>query len=34
MKYLDYPPIWLLGFMGLTWGGAQIGLRVVRRRSG
>lgn len=28
MKYLDYPPIWLLGFIGLTWALAQVGLTI------
>ncbi|PTQ72587.1 methyltransferase family protein [Celeribacter persicus] len=29
MKYLDYPPIWLLAFMVLTWGLAELGLVIL-----
>lgn len=27
LKYLDYPPIWLIGFLVLTYGAAEIGMR-------
>lgn len=26
MKWLDYPPVWLLAFMALAWAGARMGL--------
>ncbi|WP_460274604.1 methyltransferase family protein [Celeribacter sp. ULVN23_4] len=28
MKHLDYPSIWLLGFLTLTWGCAEAGLAI------